>query len=114
VTDVSTDVCTQHKEDVKWFNGVARIVSKDFVAGIPLHIAQPEKSIFKVMTQEEFNLLSDKEMQDTWKKSHIVRTGLPIPGYGFDKSGMATLTYPSKVFTIQGMPVELRLSFTGY
>jgi hypothetical protein len=81
------------------------MVSQHFVAGMPLHISQPERSIFKIMAQEEFNALSDKEIQDTWKRRHIVRTGFPIPRYGFDKSGMATLTYPSKVFTIQGTPI---------
>jgi hypothetical protein len=79
-------------------------VEQDFHhTGKPLHVADPSRSMFHIITLQDFNQMSDQEVQALHTHSHILITGYPQESFGFDEKGMATLAAPSRVFTIQGV-----------
>jgi hypothetical protein len=92
--------------DVEWFTNIMKRVEESYINGMPLHIARPEESIFQVMDNDKFQELQDTEVQAIWGKKHMVITGLDKPFYGFDTEGLMTITFPSRVFPIQG-PVHV-------
>lgn len=79
-----------------------RAVEDHYISGKPRHIASPESSIFKVLTEDEFECMSDKAVQDTLSRQHIVVTGRKKPKYKFDLDGLETLAPLDKLITIQG------------
>jgi hypothetical protein len=93
----------QHQADLDWFLALEKTVRKGFKSGLPLHIADPINSVFHIIDQQTYDGLLPREVQALWKMKHVVRTGLPKAHYGFDQTGLATLTYPERVFTIHGM-----------
>lgn len=85
------------------------MVVSDYVDMRPLHAPYPitsntdrSKSVFAIRTQAEFNQLTAFEVQELFSHKHIIITDLPIPTYGFDTTGMDTLTYDTNPITIQG------------
>lgn len=79
-------------------------VEQDFhCTGRPLHVADPGRSMFRIVSLQDFLRMSELEVQDLHARSHILVTGYPQESFGFDANGMATLAAPSRVFTIQGM-----------
>jgi hypothetical protein len=93
----------EHADEVEWFTKIMKRVEESYVDGKPPHLAKPDESIFQVITYDKFREMEGDEMQAIWKKKQMVITGLEKPSYGFDREGMMTLTYPSRIFTIQGM-----------
>jgi hypothetical protein len=79
-------------------------VERDFHStGKPLHVADPSRSMFRIISLQDFNGMSDEQLQDLHANFHVLVTGYPQAPFGFDAKGMATLAAPSRVFTIQGM-----------
>jgi hypothetical protein len=79
-------------------------VEQDFhSSGKPLHVADPGRSMFRIMTVQEFNRIEDKQLQDMHAHHHLLVTGYPQAPYGFDAKGLAMLASPSRVFTIHGV-----------
>ncbi|KAF8803030.1 hypothetical protein BYT27DRAFT_7003283, partial [Phlegmacium glaucopus] len=77
-------------------------VERDFHStGKPLHVADPSRSMFRIISLQDFNGMSDKQLQDLHANFHVLVTGYPQAPFGFDTKGMATLAAPSRVFTIQ-------------
>jgi hypothetical protein len=80
-----------------------RRVEQDFhSSGQPLHVADPARSMFRIMTLQQLNQMEDKELQYLHAHHHLLITGYPQPPYGFDAKGLAMLAPPSRVFTIHG------------
>lgn len=69
---------------------------------MPLHLSNPEQSVFHIIEAERFNALSTMEVQDIFAKKHILVYGLPDREMEFDEIGLQTLAPPNKTFTIQG------------
>lgn len=79
-------------------------VEQDFHSpGKPLHVTDPNRSIFRIMTLHDFSKMSDMELQVLHAQYHLLVTGYPEASFGFDAKGMATLAAPSRVFTVQGL-----------
>jgi hypothetical protein len=57
------------------------------------------------MSSDEFGQLDPLQIQLIFSQKHILVHGLPTDGMSFDERGMATLTQPSKTFTVQGMSI---------
>lgn len=93
----------EHADEVEWFMKIMKRVEESYIDGKPLHLAKPDESIFQVIAYNKFQEMEGEEMQAIWKKKQMVITGLDKPSYGFDREGMMTLTYLSRIFTIQGM-----------
>lgn len=87
-------------------------VERDFhSSGKPLHVADPSRSMFHVISLQDFNGMSDERLQDLHAHFNIIVTGCPQEPFGFDAKGMATLAPPSRIFTIHGMspcPIALQ------
>jgi hypothetical protein len=78
-------------------------VEKDFHhSGKPFHVADPSRSMFYIVSLQDFDKMSDQEVQALHAHSHILVTGHPQESFGFDAKGLATLAAPTRVFTIQG------------
>ncbi|PPQ73447.1 hypothetical protein CVT24_008149 [Panaeolus cyanescens] len=60
------------------------VAQESYVGGKPLHISEPEKSIFHIMTFEEREKMSIREMQSLLSRKVIVETGRPRSNKGFD------------------------------
>ena len=71
--------------------------------GKPLHLADPSRSLFRIISLHDFNRMSDDQIQDLHARSHVLVTGIPEEQFGFDAEGMETLAPPDRVVTIQGM-----------
>lgn len=79
-------------------------VEQDFhTSGWPLHIADPSRSNFRILTVQEFEQMEDEELQAMHANHHLLVTGYPQAPYGFDAKGLAMLAPPSRVFIIHGV-----------
>jgi len=82
---------------------VGALVERGYENGLPLHIADPERSVFKVMTEEEYQSSSIKTIQTHLRTKHLIVTNRNKPRYGFDESGLRTLrSNMNDAFTVQG------------
>lgn len=71
--------------------------------GLPLHVAQPSKSDFCILSNADYESKSDKEIQDLLRQKHIVVTGIPFrPRMKFDEDGLETLKALDATIDIQG------------
>jgi hypothetical protein len=86
-------------------------VEQDFLSpGNPLHVADPGRSMFHIMTLQEFDSMNDEQLQELHAGHHLLVHGYSEASYGFDAKGMATLATPTRVFTIQGeLPCSERM-----
>ncbi|KIJ92390.1 hypothetical protein K443DRAFT_135302 [Laccaria amethystina LaAM-08-1] len=97
----------QRKEDLDTFDKLWNLVTKSYEAissgvsplpmhsahpRLPLHLANPEKSMFWIETHTDFIRMDDKEKQELMcKKKLIVVTELPLPGLIFNERGLCQL-----------------------
>ena len=72
------------------------------MAGVLLHIANPDNSVFKIMTEEEFKVKSVYEIQEIFWHHQIIVTGMETPDVEFDSVGLAKLAHLNSVTHIQG------------
>ncbi|KAF8227678.1 hypothetical protein L208DRAFT_1067131, partial [Tricholoma matsutake] len=72
-----------------------------------LHVADPTRSMFRIMTVQELNQMEDQELQDVHARHHLLITGYPEAPYGFDTKGLAMLAPPSGVFTIHDYSIPI-------
>ena len=70
--------------------------------GKPLHIADPAKSLFDIISAEEFENLSAKQIQSRLRYKNIVVTGMEHPKIKFDKDGLRSLCTIDQTISIQG------------
>ena len=72
------------------------------VDGKPLHIANPEKSSFDIISFVEFQGLSTPQIQGRLRHKNVVITGCPHPNINFDEVGLRALSPLSRKISIQG------------
>ena len=70
--------------------------------GKPLHITNPEASLFHIISYEEFQALSSQQIQDRLHWKNIVVTGLEVPDVQFDKAGLQAFCPMQRTILIQG------------
>jgi hypothetical protein len=70
--------------------------------GKPRHIADPEKSMFDIISYDEFQGLSTRQIQDRLRLKNIVVTGLQQPNVKFDKAGLREFCPLDRYISIQG------------
>ena len=92
----------QLEEDLLNLLQFDKAIRDGFVDGKPLHVADPEKSAFKVMTESEFEQKSVEEIQEIFRRKHIVITDMRSPPLKFDAKGLRTLSPLSRITFIQG------------
>jgi hypothetical protein len=72
------------------------------VTPVPLHVGNPNVSIFKVISDSDFDELSPKKILDMLATCCIVVTDRPVRRMKFDAKGLSTLSTLSTVVPIQG------------
>jgi hypothetical protein len=70
--------------------------------GQPLHIVDPKKSAFDIISFVDFQALAPSQIQERLRFKHIVITGCPHPNLKFDASGLRTLSPLDNQISIQG------------
>jgi hypothetical protein len=70
--------------------------------GLPLHIASPDLSGFKVIPHAIFQNMPAKEVQELLRCRNVVVTGCPVPDLQFDEVGLRTLSPLDSAVSIQG------------
>jgi len=71
--------------------------------GKPLHIVDPEMSVFDILPYDEFRAMSASRVQERLRFKHILITGCPHPNMTFDEAGLRTLCSLDRPVSIQGM-----------
>ena len=96
----------QHHDDLRVVTWLIDRVEQDYCGptGLPLHISDPEKLVMRQMTVKEFQGMDPHQLQELHTRYHLLVTGFPKSGFGFDPTGLATLSSPSRVFSMQGNP----------
>ena len=74
---------------------------------LPLHVGNPEASIFKTISEAAFAELSSKDILEMLAVSCIVVTDRPVQQIKFDAKGLSTLSTLSTVVPIQGILLPL-------
>jgi len=91
---------------------IGALVEKSHVRGIALHIAKPEQSVFRVMTDQEYRSLSIADVQNILLTKHILITHRQQSEYQFDEAGLRNFrTNLKDVLKVQGL-VTVMLSET--
>ena len=92
----------QVKEDLMYLEGFQEAVNAGFQDGLPLHLSAPEKSLFRVMTELEFEDQPIQEIQNILRRQNIIVTEMRAAPLKFDSLGLSTLTGLSTVTDFQG------------
>jgi len=77
--------------------------------GLPLHLSDPKRSAFVVMSEAKFKEMGAGEIQELLRTKHVLISdcaddhGEPI---SFDEQGMRTLCLPMHEFQVQGACVR--------
>jgi hypothetical protein len=92
----------QDKTDLRYLKAFDKAINAGFSDGLPPHLSARDNSAFYIMTQTMFEEMSVKEIQDIFRKRHILITNIPSAPMQFDSRGLSTLTSLSTVTYIQG------------
>ncbi len=79
-----------------------KAIKDDCVDGKPLFIADPDQSIFKIMTENEYQSCSTQKIQEYLWTQHIVVKDRQIPNHKFNENGLRTLRPLNEPVTIHG------------
>lgn len=93
----------QVKEDLVFLEAFDKAIQAGFVDGRPLHIADPEKSAFRVMTETEFEEKPIEEIQEILREKHIIVMDIQSAPLKFDAENLSTLWNLLAVTHIQGV-----------
>jgi hypothetical protein len=67
-------------------------VESGYQAGQPMHIADPDRSGFAIVTFAEFQAMTPQELHALFRPGkNVVVTGCPCPNLQFDEEGLRTL-----------------------
>ena len=80
---------------------IAASVQASYVNGLPLHLADPARSMIKIIPEPEFIRTSDSKVQDILREKHIVVSGILHQETTFKEALMDTAPLNSRV-DIQG------------
>lgn len=70
---------------------------------VPLHVKKDPRSIFEGITEDEFNNLSTRDLQEKLRKRHIIITGVGHRQLEFNEKGFSTLEKTMEaLISIQG------------
>ena len=75
--------------------------------GLPPHLADPSRSAFRILTNDEYTQMSTADILDIFSRQNIVITGIPVEKRSFDADTLETLTNMDTVVSIQGTHYSL-------
>ena len=91
-------------------HSVVRHLKEDYVYGKPPHIVESALSVFHILTQEEYDKKSVRDIQEILRRQHIVVVGRQPPRVKFDANGLRTLTRLNEPVSIQGVSLVSHLA----
>ena len=89
---------------------VVRQLERDYVDGKPPHVVEGAKTVFHIVTQEEYEEKSVRAIQDILRTQHIVIVGRQQSRVKFDANGLRTLTRLNEPVSIQGASLVFNLA----
>jgi len=72
----------------------------------PLFISDPEQSIIKIMTQEEFDCKRPEEIQAIFSSQHIVISHTPNQAVKFDKEALLEIAQEDQLLSVNGQSIN--------
>jgi hypothetical protein len=84
------------------FEEIHQAVMASYEGHQPLWMASPDQSVFSIMSKQEFEGKSDEEIQEIFRRKHIVIHHQFQPTLSFDERGLRTLGDLFKPVTIHG------------
>jgi hypothetical protein len=91
-------------------HSVVRQLAEDYVDGKPPHTVEGAISVFHILTQEEYDKKSVREIQDILRQQHIVIVDRPQSRVKFDANGLRTLTRLNEPVSVQGVSLAFHLA----
>ena len=82
--------------------GLNSSLQRNYVNGKPLFLADPSRSIFKILSDSEYRTYPIWKIQEILRTKHIVVMGRPMQDYKFDERGLRTLRPLNEPITIHG------------
>jgi hypothetical protein len=95
----------QFKERLSQLKSFFDKIEDSNVDGKPLHVANPESSMFDIISSEDFEALSAKQIQERLRCKNIVVTGMKHANVKFDKAGLRAFGTLGRVVSIQGTDI---------
>src|SRR6266702_8524349 len=77
-------------------------IKDDYKDGKPLFLTDPEQSIFKILTEAEYQTCPTRQIQQYLRTKHIIVKNRQIPTHRFDENGLRTLRPLNEPVTIHG------------
>ena len=77
-------------------------LQQNYVNGKPLFLAEPSRSIFKILSDSEYRTCPIRKIQEILRTKHIVVTDRRMQDYKFDERGLRTLRPLNEPITIHG------------
>ena len=106
-------VTTQLKSNYDFLLNMHAKVQADFPPGQnrPHHLSAPQHSAFSVVCQDAFQQLTTQQVQDMFRRKHIVVTNMAVEPMGFDRKGLEKLGSWEAPRTIQDLSVPVGGSY---
>ena len=82
-----------------------------YINGQPLHIADPDRSGFAVISNVEFQAMSAQEVLNLFRQKNVVVTGCRHPELKFDEAGLRTLAPLDSQVSIIGKTSPFRRAY---
>ena len=77
-------------------------LQRNYVNGKPLFLAEPSRSIFKILSDSEYRTCPIRKIQEILRTKHIVVMDRRMQDYKFDERGLRTLRPLNEPITIHG------------
>lgn len=76
---------------------------KSHIGNKPAWLADPDQSVIRVLSKQELDGMEEEEIQEIFRKQHIVVRDQFQPELAFDEKGLKTLAGMKKIVTLHGM-----------
>jgi hypothetical protein len=87
-----------------------RQLEEEYIDGKPPHVVEGAKSVFHILTQEEYDEKPVRAIQEILRTQHIVIVGGRQLRTKFDANGLRTLTRLNEPVSIQGVSLMFHLA----
>jgi hypothetical protein len=91
-------------------HSAVRQLEREYIDGKPPHVVEGAKSVFHILTQEEYDKKSVRVTHEILRTQHIVIVGRQQSRVKFDANGLRTLTRLNEPVSVQGVSLVFHLA----
>ena len=91
-------------------HSAVRQLEREYIDGKPPHVVEGAKSVFHILTQEEYDKKSVRVTHEILRTQHIVIVGWQQSRVKFDANGLRTLTRLNEPVSVQGVSLVFHLA----